>query len=77
MFGDVREHEPVPQMFKPMLDLYANEDSFTGRQIETRGMENLSKSERIDAEHLGARAPRSSAGLRHVTTPIARYRPTS
>ena len=37
---------PVPQMFKPMLDLYANKDSFTGRQIETLGMERLSKQER-------------------------------
>lgn len=37
---------PVPQMFKPMLDLYANKDSFTGRQIETLGMERLSKPER-------------------------------
>lgn len=37
---------PMPQLFKPMVDLYANKDSFTGRQIETRGMEKLSKSER-------------------------------
>jgi hypothetical protein len=47
MFGDTFSMNPVPQIFKPMLDLYANEDSFTGRQIETRGMENLSKSERM------------------------------
>jgi predicted nucleotidyltransferase len=38
---------PIPQLFKPMIDLYANTDSFTGRPIETPGMENLSKSERI------------------------------
>ena len=36
----------LPQMFKPMMDLYANKDSFTGRQIETLGMERLSKQER-------------------------------
>lgn len=51
---------PVPQIFKPMIDIYANTDSFTGRQIETRGMERLSKSERANqttsliAQALGA-----------------------
>lgn len=37
---------PMPQLFKPLADVYFNKDSFTGRQIETRGMENLSKGER-------------------------------
>lgn len=37
---------PVPQAFKPMIELYANKNSFTGRAIETMGMERLSKSER-------------------------------
>jgi hypothetical protein len=37
---------PVPQLFKPMVDLYANNDSFTGRPIETFAMEGRSKSER-------------------------------
>ena len=32
---------PVPQAFKPLIDLYANKDSFTGRPIETMGMEKL------------------------------------
>ena len=32
---------PVPQAFKPIIDLYANKNSFTGRPIETMGMENL------------------------------------
>ncbi|KAF2379230.1 hypothetical protein BSN82_17185, partial [Acinetobacter baylyi] len=36
----------MPQIFKPMLDLYANKDSFTGAPIETAGMERLSKQER-------------------------------
>lgn len=40
------EMNPVPQLFKPMIDLYANQDSFTGRQIETMAMERRSKSER-------------------------------
>lgn len=38
---------PVPQMFKPLLDLYANKDSFTGAPIESAGMERLSKQERM------------------------------
>lgn len=32
---------PVPQLFKPVIDLYANHDSFTGRTIESMGMERL------------------------------------
>lgn len=38
---------PIPQLVKPLIDVYANKDSFTGRPIETQGMENLSKGERI------------------------------
>ena len=37
---------PVPQMMKPLIDLYANKDSFTGAPIESAGMERLSKQER-------------------------------
>jgi GNAT superfamily N-acetyltransferase len=37
---------PVPQMFQPVLDVYANKDSFTGRQIETMGQQRLSKGNR-------------------------------
>ena len=47
MLGDTFAMNPVPQAFKPMLDIYANIDSFTGRQIESNGMERLSKSERL------------------------------
>ena len=46
MLGDTFALNPVPQMFKPVLDLYANKDSFTGAPIETAGMERLSKQER-------------------------------
>jgi len=38
---------PTPQVFKPLVDLYANKDSFTGAPIETAGMERLSKEQRI------------------------------
>lgn len=33
---------PVPQMFQPALDVYSNRDAFTGRPIESAGMEKLS-----------------------------------
>jgi len=42
---------PTPQMVKPLIDLYANKDSFTGAPIESGGMENLSKQERIKRSH--------------------------
>lgn len=34
---------PSPQLFKPMIDVYSNVDSFTGRQIESAGSEKLPK----------------------------------
>lgn len=39
--------DPTPQLFKPVLELWANENSFTKRPIETPGLEKLSKAERI------------------------------
>lgn len=32
---------PIPQLVKPIIDVYSNIDSFTGRPIETMGMEKL------------------------------------
>jgi hypothetical protein len=40
---------PVPQMVKPILDVYANKDSFTGRAIESTGMERLKAAYRFKA----------------------------
>ncbi|RRW29656.1 hypothetical protein EGJ44_20225 [Ectopseudomonas oleovorans] len=37
---------PVPQMFQPVLDIYSNKDAFTGRDIESMGMDRLSKGPR-------------------------------
>jgi hypothetical protein len=37
---------PIPQAFKPLVDIYSNKDSFTNAPIETYGMERLSKQER-------------------------------
>lgn len=36
----------LPQFVKPLVDLYANKDSFTGAPIESAGMERLSTQER-------------------------------
>ncbi|MHB0820138.1 LPD38 domain-containing protein [Stutzerimonas stutzeri] len=33
---------PVPQAFQPALDVYSNKDAFTGRPIESPGMERVS-----------------------------------
>ncbi|MDP3940380.1 MAG: LPD38 domain-containing protein, partial [Deltaproteobacteria bacterium] len=40
---------PVPQLLKPVVDIYANKDSFTGRPIETLGMERLQPDYRFNA----------------------------
>jgi N12 class adenine-specific DNA methylase len=39
---------PVPQLFKPIMDVYSNQDSFTGRPIETMGMEHLAPDYRFN-----------------------------
>ena len=41
---------PVPQAVKPILDIYANEDSFTKRPIETMAMERLESQYRYRAD---------------------------
>jgi hypothetical protein len=46
MLANTFSMNPMPQMIKPMIDLYANTDSFTGAPIESAGMEHLSKQER-------------------------------
>ena len=47
MLGNTFSMNPTPQMVKPLIDLYANTDSFTGAPIESAGMERLSKQERL------------------------------
>ena len=44
---------PMPQMIKPLIDLYANKDSFTSAPIESAGMERLSKQERVNNKTSG------------------------
>lgn len=47
MLTDTFAMNPVPQMVRPLLDIYANKDAFTGAPIESAGMERLSKQERV------------------------------
>jgi len=46
MLTDTFAINPIPQVIRPIVDLYANRDSFTGAPIESAGMERLSKQER-------------------------------
>jgi len=39
---------PTPQLLKPIVDIYANKDSFTGRAIEGLGMDKLQKRDRYN-----------------------------
>ena len=41
ILGDNLNMNPIPQAVKPIMDIYANKDSFTKRPIETMGMERL------------------------------------
>jgi hypothetical protein len=62
LLGDNLSMNPIPQLVKPMLDVYANKDSFTGRPIETQGMEKLKSEYRFGAgTSMAARAMSTSA----------------
>lgn len=39
---------PVPQVVRPLLDVWQNTDGFTGRPIESMGMERLSPENRVN-----------------------------
>jgi len=49
LLGDNLSMNPVPQMVKPIIDVYANKDSFTGRPLESMSMEKLRPDYRFDA----------------------------
>jgi hypothetical protein len=40
---------PMPQVVKPLYEIATNKDGFTGRAIESQGMERLSKENRVNA----------------------------
>jgi hypothetical protein len=63
MLANTFAMSPVPQLVKPLVDIYANQDSFTGRRIETLGMERLQKKDRIGQGTSEAARILGAAGL--------------
>jgi len=62
LMGDQLSMNPVPQLVKPILDVYANKDSFSGRPIETLGMDKLKPEYRFnDRTTMAARATSTAA----------------
>lgn len=62
LLADNLSLNPVPQLVKPVLDIYANKDSFTGRPIETMGMERLRPDYRMKSSTSMAARGLSTAG---------------
>jgi len=74
MMLDTFAMNPIPQVIKPIVDLYANKDSFTGAPIETAGMEALSKAER-KADTTSPLASALSIGFSYVLPEKAELSP--
>ena len=49
LLSDNLSMNPIPQLVRPMLDVYANKDAFTGRPVEPEGMRNLQPQYRYNA----------------------------
>jgi hypothetical protein len=58
---------PTPQAIKPLIDLWANKDSFTGKPIETMGMERLKPEDRYKQSTSGVARVLSQLGLPNPT----------
>ncbi len=72
MFLQTFAFNPVPQMFQPALDIYSNKDAFTGRDIETAGMERMSPGLRArDTTTAPARALSAATRVFGDETPFA------
>jgi hypothetical protein len=54
---------PTPQLVKPLIDLWANKDSFTGRPIEGMSMERLKPADRYNERTSGIAKVLGSLGL--------------
>ena len=63
LLGDQLAMNPIPQAFKPIIDVYANTDSFTGAPIESMGMERLQPEYRYRASTSMAARGASTAAL--------------
>lgn len=48
MISQTFAFDPMPQAFKPLLDIYANKDSFTGRAIESQADQRLRPEDRYN-----------------------------
>ena len=73
MLMDTFSLNPTPQFVKPMIDLYANKDSFTGAPIESAGLERLSKQER--ATDSTSQLAKSLGGLTQAMAKILTFNP--
>jgi hypothetical protein len=62
LLADNLSMNPIPQLVKPLLDVYANKDSFSGRPIETMGMERLQSDQRFTQSTSMAARAASTAG---------------
>ena len=54
---------PVPQLIKPLAEIYANKSFFTDRPIESKGMENLQAQDRFTDNTSGTARLLGSLGL--------------
>jgi hypothetical protein len=67
ILSDQLNMDPIPQIAKPMLGVYANVDGYTGRPIETEGQKNLAPEYRFNSStSMTARA--ASTGLNTVAS---------
>lgn len=69
---------PTPQLVKPLVDLYANQDSFTGRPIESMAMQRLRPEDRAKASTSTLARALGSLGLPNpAQLANVRYEPLS
>jgi hypothetical protein len=66
ILGDNLSLNPIPQMVKPILDVYANKDSFSARPIETMSMERVKPEYRF-TENTSMAARGLSTGINSIT----------
>ncbi len=72
MLGSTFSFNPTPQILSPVLDVYSNKDSFTGRNIEPISMQRLSPSRRVKGDTTLA-AEWFSQGMESALGPDSSY----
>ena len=78
MFSQTFSLSPVPQIVKPFVDIYSNVDSFTGRPIETLGMERLRPEDRVSERTSSTARLLGQLGLPDpLKIAMGRYQPLS